>query len=225
MTYKKSGLSESKNISDSTIRRLSMYLRTLNFLEDKGIVTISSQKLAEIEGLTSAQIRKDLSYFGSFGRRGLGYNVTSLRKKITSILGLDRQWNIILVGAGHLGKALLNYEEFKKKQLNITRIFDKNPDLIGKKIKELTIEHVDDLEKSVDPKNESLAIIAIPPQDVQSITDRLGSIGIKGILYFASRTVTVPKNVVIRNEDTTVELETLTFHITNKTTRPIKAFH
>ncbi len=210
-------------ISDSTIRRLSMYLRTLNALEHAGLETVSSKKLADIEGITSAQIRKDLSYFGSFGRRGLGYNVAALKKQIAEIIGIDKKWDIILIGGGHLGKALLNYEEFKKKNFHITKIFDKKPNLIGKDVKGITIRHIDDLEKEVDPKKEKLAILTTPPQEVQPLIDRLNKIGIRGLLYFASRTVSVPKNMVIRNEDTTIELETITYHITNKTERPIKA--
>ncbi|MCP4724101.1 MAG: redox-sensing transcriptional repressor Rex [bacterium] len=209
-------------ISDSTIRRLSTYHRTLNILERTGIETISSKKLAEIENITSAQIRKDLSYFGSFGRRGLGYNVSLLKNKIAKILGLDRKWEIILIGSGHLGKALMNYDEFEKKNFYITKIFDKDPAKIGRKIGKIKVEHIDGLEKNVDPGRESLAILAIPPDDVQSIVNRLSKLGIKGVLYFASRTVSVPKNLIVRNEDTTIELETLTYHITNKTDRPIR---
>lgn len=211
-----------RKISDSTIRRLSIYLRTLIILEKGGVVTISSKKLAEIEGLTSAQIRKDLSYFGSFGRRGLGYNVKFLKKEIAVILGTNKKWDVILIGMGHLGSALMNYEEFKSRGFHIKKIFDKNPELIGKKIKGITVFSVDQLEKKVNPKRESLAILTIPPQDVQSLIERLNLIGIKGVLYFASRTVTVPKLMIVRNEDTTVELETLTYHITNRTDRPVK---
>ena len=218
---KKIGL-QVRRISDSTIRRLSLYLRTLNILEKSGVETISSQKLAEIEGFTSAQIRKDLSYFGSFGRRGLGYNVISLKKKISNILGLDKHWDILLIGVGHLGTALLNYEEFKKKQLYITKIFDKDPEIVGKKIKGMKIYHIDQLERQVDPKKEMLAVITTPPRDVQSIIDRLAKLRIRGVLYFASRTISVPDKMIVRNEDTTIELETLTYHITRKTKRPVK---
>ncbi len=209
-------------ISDSTIRRLSTYHRTLSILESTGTETISSRKLAEIENITSAQIRKDLSYFGSFGRRGLGYNVSMLKTKIGKILGLDKKWEIILVGSGHLGKALMNYDEFEKKNFFITKIFEKDPSKTGTMIGEIKVEHIDDLEKKVDPDRESLAVLAIPPEDVQSIVDRLSKIGIKGVLYFASRTVSVPRNLIVRNEDTTIELETLTYHITNKTERPVR---
>lgn len=211
-----------QKISDSTIRRLSIYLRTLIILEKGGTVTISSRKLADIEGFTSAQIRKDLSYFGSFGRRGLGYNVKALKKRIAEILGTNKKWDIILIGIGRLGSALMNYEEFKGRGFHIKKLFDKNPELIGKKINGITVNSVDQLEKKVNPKRESLAILAIPPQDVQSLIERLNRIGIKGVLYFASRTVTVPKSMIVRNEDTTVELETLTYHITNRTDRPVK---
>lgn len=211
-----------KKISDSTIRRLSIYLRTLIILDKGGVITISSKKLAEIEGFTSAQIRKDFSYFGSFGRRGLGYNVKVLKKKIAEILGTNKKWNVILIGMGHLGSALMNYEEFKSRGFYITKIFDKDPKLSEKKFKGMTVFNVNQLEKKVDPRSESLAILTIPPQDVQSLIERLNLIGIKGVLYFASRTVTVPRSMIVRNEDTTIELETLTYHITNRTDRPVK---
>ncbi|MFC1732183.1 redox-sensing transcriptional repressor Rex [candidate division KSB1 bacterium] len=215
---------KTRRISGSTIRRLSMYHRTLDILDHGGVETISSQKLADIEDITSAQVRKDLSFFGSFGRRGLGYNVSLLKKSIAHILGLNKRWNIVLIGAGHLGNALMNYEEFKKKNFYITKIFDKSRKMVGKEIKDIPINHINDLEEMLDAKTDNLAILAIPPQDVQSIIDRLSKIGIRGVLYFASRTVSVPKNMVIRNEDTSIELETLTYHITNKTDRPVKAF-
>jgi redox-sensing transcriptional repressor len=145
-----------------------------------------------------------------------------LKSRIAGILGLDKKWGIILIGSGHLGKALMNYDEFEKKNFFITKIFEKDREVTGKKIGKIKVEHIDDLEKKVDPKRESLAILAIPPDDVQSIIDRLSKLGIKGVLYFASRTVSVPKNLIVRNEDTTIELETLTYHITNKTDRPVR---
>jgi len=219
---KKHGHQKRRKISDSTIRRLSIYHRTLDILDKNGVETISSQKLADIEDITAAQVRKDLSFFGSFGRRGLGYNVPMLKSRITAILGLNRRWNIILIGAGHLGNALMNYEELKKKNLHITQIFDKSGKLIGKRVKNIVIKDIKTLEQEVDPKTTAIAVLTIPPQDVQSIINRLSKIGIKGILYFASRTVTIPGDMVIRNEDTSIEFETLTYHIANKTDRPVK---
>lgn len=199
-----------------------MYHRTLGVLETAGVESISSKKLADIEGITSAQVRKDLSFFGSFGRRGFGYDVVQLKTQIAAILGLNRKWNVILIGAGHLGRALMNYEEFFKKNFYIKKIFDKSIGLVGKTIHDIPVWSIDDLEKYADSKEDDLAIIAIPPDDVQAIVNRLSDIGIKGVLYFASRTVSTPKNMVVRNEDTSIELETLTYHITNKTDRPVK---
>jgi len=222
---KKYSLFQNKRISDYTVRRLSMYLRTLNFLEQSGVETVSSEEIAKIEGFTSAQVRKDLSYFGSFGRRGLGYNVTALRKRISIILGLNRKWNISLIGAvplNGIGGALLNYEEFKKKRLTITKIFDKDPKIVGTKIKGITVRHIDELERKIDPRKEPIAILTVPPQDVQSIINRLDKIGVKGVLYFASRTISIPKKMIVRNEDTVMELEALTYHIANKTKRQLK---
>ncbi len=121
-----------KKISDSTISRLSTYYRTLSNLIDQGIETVSSDEIAEINNITSAQVRKDLSFFGSFGKRGLGYNTKALREEIAKILGLKKEWNIALVGVGNIGRALIDYEEFRKQGFIIKALFDKDRKKIGK---------------------------------------------------------------------------------------------
>lgn len=204
-----------KRISDAVIRRLSLYYRTLDILERSGIEAVSSQKLGEIEGIPDFRIRKDLSYFGSFGERGVGYNVSSLKKHITKILGLDRKWNIVLIGGVSFGAVLLNSEILRKKNLCITKIFDRTPEFVGKKINNIPVWDIDNLEKEIDPHTDDLAIIAVPPPEVQSVVDRLGKIGLRGILYFASRAISAPENTVIRNQDISVELGTITYHIIN----------
>ena len=213
---------EQRKIADSTIRRLSMYLRTLDILQQAGVETISSQKFAEIEGVTSVQIRKDFSFFGSFGRKGLGYEVSGLKKNLAKILGVDQKWNVVLIGAGHFSAVMMHSEAFKMRNFTIGKIFDQSPDLVGKKIDNITIKNIKDLEKNIDPKDDHLAIIALPPRDVQAVVNRLGRIGVKGVLYFASRTIDIPGNMVIRNQDMSVELGTLTYYITNKTKHLIK---
>jgi redox-sensing transcriptional repressor len=203
----------SNQISDVSIRRLSSYLRTLDILEKTGVDIVSSRKLSEIEGASDGLIRKDLSLFGSFGVRGSGYPVAALKENIIKILGLDRQWKIILIGIGETSRIFLDSETFKKKNFQIIKIFHKAPELIGRKVYDLIIADLKNLEKEVDPSLVDLAIVAVPPPDVQSIIDRLGKIGVKGALYFASRSVTVPDNMIVRNLDVSIELGTLTYHI------------
>jgi redox-sensing transcriptional repressor len=205
--------SGSNQISDVSIRRLSSYLRTLDILEKTGVDIISSRKLAEIEGASDGLIRKDLSLFGSFGVRGIGYPVAVLKENIIKILGLDRIWKIILVGIGETSRIFLDSETFKKKNFQIMKIFHKSPELIGRKVYDLMIKDLKNLEKEVDPRLVDIAIVAVPPPDVQSIIDRLGKIGVKGALYFASRSVAIPDNMIVRNLDVSIELGTLTYHI------------
>ncbi len=206
----------SKPITDLTIRRLSSYLRTLDILEKTGVKIISSKKLADIEGISDGLVRKDLTLFGSFGIRGTGYHVSPLKRHVTRILGLDRRWNIVLIGTGETSKIFLDSEAFQKKNFQVIKIFDKTPELIGKKLDNLVISDMNNLENEIDPKIVDLAIVAVSPPDVQSVIDRLGKIGIKGALYFASRSVAVPKNMVVRNQDVSIELGTLTYHISRK---------
>ena len=205
--------SGSNQISDVSIRRLSCYLRTLDILEKTGVDIVSSRKLAEIEGASDGLIRKDLSLFGSFGVRGIGYPVAVLKENIIKILGLDRKWKVILIGVGETSRTFLDSETFKKRNFQIIKIFNEAPKLIGSKIYDLVIEDLNNLEKEIDPRLVDLAIVAVPPPNVQSIIDRLGKIGVRGALYFASRSVSVPDNMIVRNLDMSIELGTLTYHI------------
>ena len=205
-----------KQIPDATVHRLSLYYRVLDILEQNHVETTSSQRIGSIEGIAGAQVRRDLSHFGSFGKRGVGYNVTSLKREISKILGFDWTWKIALIGAVQFSTVLMNSSIFRKKNFIITKIFDNTPGLIGRKIGNITISDMQNLEKELDIKKVDLAIVAVPPPEVQSIIDRLGKIGIKGILYFASRSINVPKDLVVRNQDISIELGTITFHITHK---------
>jgi redox-sensing transcriptional repressor len=203
----------SNQISDISIRRLSSYLRTLEILEKTGVDVVSSRKLAEIEGASDGLIRKDLSLFGSFGMRGVGYSVAALKENIIKILGLDKKWNVILIGTGETSRVFIDSETFKKRNFQIIKIFHEVPELIGRKIYDLMIEDLKNLEKEVDPRLVDIAIVAVPPPDVQSIIDRLGKMGVRGALYFASRSVAIPDNMIVRNLDVSIELGTLTYHI------------
>ena len=207
-----------KKISDSTIQRLSKYLRTLEMLEIMDVLTISSGRIAQIEQITSSQVRKDLSFFGSFGRRGLGYNVISLKKKIQGILGVNRPWNVAVVGVGNLGTALIDYNEMRRRKFNIRCIFDNDPAKIGSTIKGLVVQDVSALPKSVKEYNLQIGIITVPIHAAQQVADMLTAAGVRGILTFAPKTLTVPPGIFIQTEDTTTPLETLAYHLSKTRT-------
>jgi len=204
-----------KKISDSTIQRLSKYYRSLEHLIEQGVETVSSETLAEMDGITSAQVRKDLSFFGTFGKRGLGYNTHLLKNQIQEILGLNRRWNVAIVGAGNIGRALTDYEEFKKRGFVITALFDKDPRKIGQEINGVKIYDIRQLKEIVQKENIQIAIVAVPAKVAQSIADQLVHAGVKAILNFAPRSLKVPKGVQVKNENMAVELESLSYFLTN----------
>jgi len=197
-------------ISDSTVRRLSHYYRVLEEVQAEGRRMISSRRLAEREGITSAQVRKDLSYFGSFGRRGLGYNVAHLREEIRAILGLDRRWRVALVGAGHVGSALLAYRGFAAQGFDVVAVYDRDPARIGQKLSGVAIQDVASLPAAAG-QGFDIGVIATPVRAAQEVADALVTAGVRGILNFAPRKIFVPAQVTLRNVDMTVELETLSF--------------
>ena len=205
----------SKRISDATIRRMSVYYRILNVLESNGIETVSSKGLGAPEGISGSIVRKDLSNFGSFGERGMGYAVSLLKMNIAKILGIDRKWNIVLVGAVQFSTVLINSDFFKKRNFYIIKIFDMTRKQIGQKINGITVSDMDNLENEIDPSEDDLAIVAVAPPEIQSVIDRLSKLGLKGILYFAARPIHVPENIVVRNQDISIELGTITYHIAN----------
>jgi len=203
-------------ISDSTIRRLSKYYRTLNELIEKNVETVSSNEIANINSITSAQVRKDLSFFGTFGRRGLGYNTFLLKDNIATILGLKKTWNVGLVGFGNIGHALLQYQEFKKQGFIIKAIFDSDPAKVGQIIEGVVVNPIaDSCEISKETQIE-IIIIAVPPKNAQSLVDHFISCGIKAFLNFAPTSLKVPENVLVKNENMSIELEALSFFLTNK---------
>lgn len=206
---------DKKRISESTIHRLSLYHRALTYLEKEGYGTISSKELALREKLTPAQVRKDLSFFGSFGTRGLGYSVTELRGQIAMILGIDRKWRVALIGVGNIGSALVSYKEFHRQGFRIVKIFDNDQRKIGSNHKGIVIS---DTRNMVDELRESdieLVIVAVPASVVQYIVDDVVKAGIKAILNFAPVNLKVPSDVHIRNENMAMELEYLSFALVN----------
>jgi redox-sensing transcriptional repressor len=198
-------------ISESTVRRLSQYYRVLEEFHAEGRTMISSQRLAEREGIASAQVRKDLSYFGTFGRRGLGYDVEHLRESIRQILGLDRRWRVAVVGAGHIGSALLAYQGFGRQGFDVVAVLDRDPARVGRPIGELTVRDVAELAAAVAEERVEIGVIATPARAAQDVADALVAAGIKGILNFAPRRLSVPDGVTVRAVDMTLEFESLSF--------------
>ncbi|HET9327162.1 MAG TPA: redox-sensing transcriptional repressor Rex [Candidatus Eisenbacteria bacterium] len=203
-------------ISQSTVRRLSHYYRVLEEVEAEGKRLISSHRLAEREGITSAQVRKDLSCFGSFGRRGLGYNVAHLREEIRGILGLDRRWRVAIVGAGNVGTALLAYRGFAKQGFDVVAVFDRDPQRVGQRIGDLVIRDTNDIATVASEQRVDMGVIATPVRAAQEVADQLVAVGVRGILNFAPRKLFVPSHVALRNVDMTVELESLSFALAQK---------
>lgn len=204
-----------RKISDSTIHRLSFYYRVLSILEKENYETISSRELARREKLTPAQVRKDLSFFGSFGTRGLGYPVTALKRRIAGILGLDKVWNVALIGVGNIGSALVGYKEFQRQNFSINVIFDNDQRKIGSNHKGIIVSDVGNLEKDLKDNNIEIVIIAVPATVAQYIVDHVVKAGIKGILNFASVNLKVPEDVFLRNENMSMELEYISFALVN----------
>jgi redox-sensing transcriptional repressor len=205
----------SKRISESTVRRLSLYLRALQEAEGAGAATISSGELARHAGTTSAQVRKDLSVFGSFGKRGLGYSVAELLGAIRSILGLDHSWRVALVGAGKIGAALFSYRALQRREFRIESVFDSDPAKIGQQWGELYVQADEALERALAERPVDLAIVAVPAEAAQSVVDRLVRVGVKGVLNFAPVRLRVPEGVALRDVDMAMEMEGLAFALSN----------
>jgi redox-sensing transcriptional repressor len=200
-------------IPEMTIRRLSVYTRCLQQLEEDGITTISSQDLAERFSLNSAQVRKDLAYFGEFGVRGIGYHVTGLKAELQRILGLDREWPVALIGLGNLGAALFHYKGFSRQGFRIAVVFDDDPAKIGRDIDGVPIVAMRDLAREVQALAIQIAILAVPAEAAQGVVDQVVAAGIKTVLNFAPARLRVPREVRLKNVDLSIELETLSFYL------------
>lgn len=205
-----------RKIADSTVRRLSLYLRFLEEFEDQGIATVSSDALALRGGTTSAQVRKDLSFFGSFGKRGLGYAVPELAGRLREILGLGREYRVVLLGAGKIGSALVQYRGFQKRGFEIVGIFDVDPAKIGKRWNGTVVSDVADLEKQVSGQHIDIAVLVTPADVAQDLADRIVKLGVKAILNFAPVQLAVPDDVAVKNVNLALELEALSYALTNR---------
>jgi redox-sensing transcriptional repressor len=200
-------------VPEMTIRRLSIYSRCLVQLEEDGVKTISSQGLAERFHLNSAQVRKDLAYFGEFGVRGIGYYVGDLRRELQRLLGLDREWPVLLVGFGNLGSALFRYRGFTRQGFRIAAIVDAEEGKIGRAVDGLSIQPLGELASVVKRCEVQIAVIAVPAEAAQLVAERLVAAGVRSILNFAPVRLRVPKDVRIQNVDLSIELEHLSFHL------------
>jgi redox-sensing transcriptional repressor len=203
-----------KKISESAVRRLSLYLRLLKVVAGKQEL-ISSQELAERSGVTSAQVRKDLSLFGSFGQRGRGYEVHELIETLQGILGLGRRWRVAIVGVGRLGSALLGYRELSQRGFDIVAAFDVDASKVGARLRGLEVSGIDSLERVIREREVEIGIITTPPEAAPDIADRLATAGVSAILNFAPVKIGGDEGTVVRTMDLALELEGLTFALTS----------
>ncbi len=197
--------------SSSTVTRLSSYYRLLGELEVERVETVSSTQLAERGSITSAQVRKDLSFFGNFGRRGLGYNVVQLRRKLGEILGLSRHWRVALLGAGNLGLALFAYHAFQEQGFCIEAVFDSDPKKVGRKWGGIAIRDIAELGPTAQREPFDIAIIAVPGNAAQEVADVAVAAGIRGILNFAPVKLNIRDDVALRDVDLSIAMESLSY--------------
>jgi redox-sensing transcriptional repressor len=205
------------NVPVATVTRLALYLRELQQLQRTGVDRIQSGTIAKRLGLNDAQVRRDLSCFGQFGQRGVGYSIKELTNAIQAILGTDRSWNVILIGAGNLGRALSGYRGFDRQGFRLVGVFDSSPDKIGGKLGKLTIQSLAELESVVVSEQVELAILAVPADAATSVAQRLEMVGVTGILNFAPVTVRRPNSqLTVVDVDLAVELQRLAFAVVNQ---------
>ena len=192
--------------------RLPLYYRALIEMADRTVGTVSSEQLAELAGVNAAKVRKDLSYLGSYGTRGVGYDVDHLVREVSRELGLTRDWPVAIVGLGNLGHALADYRGFGERGFQIVALVDADPAKVGERIGDLTIEPVEDLDQIVGDRRVAIGVIATPAAAAQDVADRLVAAGVGSILNFAPTVVVVPDEVSLRKVDLAIELQILSFY-------------
>ena len=205
-----------KHIAESTVRRLSAYLRFLEDFEAQGHQTISSGELAAQGGTTSAQVRKDLSFFGSFGKRGLGYSVNALATSLRKILGLGREWRVIIVGAGKIGAALAQYRGFRERGFTVVGVYDVDAARLGRTLDGNIVRDQSELEHDIPRLQPEMALLAVPAEAAQALVDRLAKAGIRAILNFAPGPLVAPAHVTVRSVNMALELEILSYALVNE---------
>ena len=209
-----------REIPEATVARLPLYLRALHALSEDALTTVSSEALAAASGVNSAKVRKDLSHLGSYGTRGVGYDVDELVFHITSLLGLSQRWSVVLVGVGNLGHALAGYGGFASRGFRIAALLDADPGRVGEELAGLRVQHVDQLDAVVRTSGASIGVIATPAAAAQQVCDRLVAAGVTSILNFAPTLLQVPDGVDLRKVDLAVELQILSFHENRKAAVP-----
>ena len=201
-----------ERIPEATVARLPVYLRCLVDMSERGTHRVSSDQLADAAGVNSAKVRKDLSYLGSYGTRGVGYDVEYLIYQVRRELGLEQDWAVAIVGVGNLGHALANYRGFAERGFRVAALLDADPARVGERVGELTVDHIDDLDRVVKEEQIAIGIVATPAPAAQEVCDRLVAAGVTSILNFAPAQVTVPPGVFLRKVDLSTELQILSFH-------------
>jgi redox-sensing transcriptional repressor len=206
------GTDSRRKIPGAAVARLPVYLQILNGLKAEAVEQLSSDQLAQLAGVNAAKVRKDLSYLGSYGTRGVGYDVTYLIYQIKRELGLLNEWKVVVVGAGNLGNALANYNGFSSRGFPVVGIVDTDPTKVGRKIAGVEVQHLDTLQQIVRDSGASIGVIATPPDTAQSAADALVTAGVRSILNFASVVLTVPGETSVRSVDLGVELQILGYY-------------
>ncbi len=202
-----------QRVPPTTIRRLSTYYRVLRAQESSGVRNLSSKTLSQLTGFSAAQVRRDLTYFGSFGKRGVGYAVADLRKQLAKILGIDRRWRVGLIGVGNLGSALLAYQGFADQGFHIEAAFDVDPKKMGKRIGSATVAPIEELEAAIRESKIDLILVAVPADVAQSVVDKAVHSGARAILNFAPAQIRVPPDVHLSNVDLSMEVEYLSYSL------------
>ena len=210
-------MQENLSISKATVDRLPRYYRCLRQLTDEGVEIASSEELGRRLAINPEQIRKDLAFFGQFGKKGVGYYVAELKESIGNILGLDHHWSVAIIGMGHLGAALANYQGIARLGFRLAAIFDANPTVIGTRIGEHRVEDIADLAEIIAERAIQIGVIAVPAEAAQSIADRLVAAGIRGIWNFAPVKLQVPPGIAFVSEDLSVGLSSLSYYLTHMT--------
>lgn len=209
-----------KGIPIATVARLPVYLRALRLLSERGVNLVSSEELANSTAVRPTKLRKDLSYLGSYGVRGVGYDVDYLTHQISRAMGLTQNWPVVLIGIGNLGQALAGYGGFSSRGFQIKALLDADPAKVGTVIGEQMVRHIDELESIVDANSNCIAVLAVPESVAQTICDRVVSAGITSILNFAPVVLQVPPEVELRKVDLSIELQILAFYEQRKSTSP-----
>lgn len=202
------------NIPDIVIGRLPVYLRALTRLAVEGHEVTSSHELGRRLGISSAQIRKDLSHFGGFGKQGTGYQIAYLVEQLRQVLKVDQEWEVAVIGAGDLGTALLHYKGFSDRGFRIACVFDNSPQKIGKKIGEFDIHAIDEMQTVIQERGIKIAMIAVPAEKAQEVADKLIEAGVRAILNYAPMTLNVPPDVKVQYIDPVVQMQRMTFYLT-----------